>query len=177
MSLQISLTVWTVICFIALAFILDRLLFKPILSFMDRRDEKVRQAREEKDSAVRAREEEIDRLEEANAEALRSAAAEAVANGERVREQVAGSVAETKELYFRKLQEEKDLLAQEAVSIREQLTPHMGELAELFTGKLLSWQEDMTISKEAESSAPQMDAAAMAAITASRDLPDGSEDS
>ncbi len=176
MTVQISITVWTILCLVALMLILNRFLFRPLLSFMDRRNDKIRLAKEEKETALQERETEIHRLEEAQEAALRSAAAEAAASGERIREQVAGSVAEAKELYYRKLQEEKDLLAQEAVSIQEQLTPHMGELAELFTGKLLSWQEDMTISSEAESSAPQMDAAAMAAISAARDLQDAPED-
>lgn len=44
MTIQISITVWTVICFILLMLILHNWLFKPVLQMMDRRRERIEKA-------------------------------------------------------------------------------------------------------------------------------------
>ncbi len=41
MTIQLSVTVWTVICFVALMLILNNLLFKPVLKLMDERKERI----------------------------------------------------------------------------------------------------------------------------------------
>ncbi|MBQ6824670.1 MAG: ATP synthase F0 subunit B [Clostridia bacterium] len=48
MTIQLSVTVWTVICFILLMVILHHLLFKPVLKMMDHRHERVEKARKKK---------------------------------------------------------------------------------------------------------------------------------
>ncbi len=48
MSIQISVTIWTVICFILLMLILNNLLFKPVLEIMDKRREKIAAAKAKK---------------------------------------------------------------------------------------------------------------------------------
>ena len=57
MTIQPSITVWTVICFSALFFILHFLLFKPILKQMDEREEKITNAKKEKEAAILRRDE------------------------------------------------------------------------------------------------------------------------
>ena len=57
MTLQPSLIIWTVICFCVLMFILNKLLFKPLLAFMDARKEKVAKARERAGEIMRERSE------------------------------------------------------------------------------------------------------------------------
>lgn len=46
MKIQISVVLWTVICFFILNFILHNLLFKPMLSHLDKRRQKILKARE-----------------------------------------------------------------------------------------------------------------------------------
>ena len=46
MTIQWSVLLWTVICFLLLVLILDRLLFRPVLELLDRRRERVRRAAE-----------------------------------------------------------------------------------------------------------------------------------
>lgn len=41
MTIQLSVVIWTVICFCLLMLILNRLLFRPLLKFMDARQEKI----------------------------------------------------------------------------------------------------------------------------------------
>ena len=54
MTVQLPVLLWTVICFGALVLILNNLLFKPMLAFMDRRNERIRLAAEKKEANERA---------------------------------------------------------------------------------------------------------------------------
>ena len=45
MTIEPSLIVWTVLCFLALVLILKKLLFQPMLTFMDARNAKIEAAR------------------------------------------------------------------------------------------------------------------------------------
>lgn len=51
MTIQLSLVVWTIICFVALFFILRSLLFEPILKLMDAREKKISDAENAKEEA------------------------------------------------------------------------------------------------------------------------------
>ena len=62
MNIQISVIIWTVICFVAMMVILRNLLFKPLLEIMDKRSERLANARKKKaeiEEAKRKHEEEI----------------------------------------------------------------------------------------------------------------------
>lgn len=48
MTIQLSISVWTVICFVLLMVILDKLLFKPVLKVMDERKERIKRAADTK---------------------------------------------------------------------------------------------------------------------------------
>lgn len=61
MTVQPSLIVWTIICFLALFFILRGLLFRPLLSLMDAREKKIADAKRAGEEA-RLREEEAARF-------------------------------------------------------------------------------------------------------------------
>ena len=85
MSIQISVVVWTLICFAALYLVLRNLLFKPMLSVMDQRKKKIEDASAAKEEAERLLEKK--RLEAlAEQEALsRKAAEEEKLEAEKVR--------------------------------------------------------------------------------------------
>lgn len=48
MTIQISVTIWTIICFVLLMLILHNLLFKPVLKVMDERRERIEKAAQKK---------------------------------------------------------------------------------------------------------------------------------
>ena len=48
MEIQLSVIIWTVICFLLLMLILKKLLFTPILKMLDGREEKIEAARKKK---------------------------------------------------------------------------------------------------------------------------------
>lgn len=54
MTIQPSILIWTLISFCLLMLILDRLLFRPMLSFMDARNERIEAARKKKEEDERA---------------------------------------------------------------------------------------------------------------------------
>ena len=83
MTIEPSLIVWTVLCFLALMLILKKLLFQPMLTFMDTRNAKIEAARKAKEDARTEYEAEARRLadERAAQEAqLRQSGAEALAH-------------------------------------------------------------------------------------------------
>ena len=85
MNVQISVTVWTVICFAALYLILNHLLFKPMLRLMDGREKKIADAAAAKTAAVQALEEQRIAAQAQQDEQSRLAREQAKADAEQVR--------------------------------------------------------------------------------------------
>ena len=104
MTVQPSVTLWTVLCFLALMLILDRLLFRPLLAFMDKRQEKIDRARREKAEALEERERELARREEDRTAAKRQALERASAALEETREEYDRRAAERRAENERKLE-------------------------------------------------------------------------
>ena len=123
MTIQISVTVWTIICFLLLMLILDRLLFRPLLGFMDKRREKIDGAKFAKDTALREREEELSRRATEQAEAKRQAMADARAALEDKREEYARQTAEKKAENERRIAELRQDLHRESGEILAAMEP------------------------------------------------------
>ena len=68
MEIQLSLILWTVICFALLMLVLQKLLFQPMLRMMDKRRLKIAEAHVRAEQLKQAREEQAARLEEARAQ-------------------------------------------------------------------------------------------------------------
>lgn len=72
MDIQLSVIIWTVICFGILMLVLDRLLFRPLLKLMDERKERVESARKNAVEAARQAEAlRFERIESEKAERQR----------------------------------------------------------------------------------------------------------
>ena len=74
-EIQLSLIVWTVICFFIMLFVLDKLLLKPMLRFMDDRQKRIESAEVKKQELSEAKkniEDEIKRLTAEKTEKLRA---------------------------------------------------------------------------------------------------------
>ena len=149
MTVQVSVTVWTILCFLALMLILDRLLFRPLLSFMD----KVDAARVAKETALRQREEELRQREEDTAAAEKKAAQEAAAAVDAARTAGAAAAAEKKTDSARRLEAQRAALERESQAIQSSILPRMGELAAVFAQRLQSWQDQEDAAPPAEPSA------------------------
>lgn len=97
LSINISELIWGIINFILLYFLLKRFLFKPMLSFMDKRDARIREGLEAKEKALAEKEKQAEGLRHAHrqgqsrAQELIGAAAEEDKRLER--EEIAGAKA------------------------------------------------------------------------------------
>lgn len=81
MTIQLSVLVWTIICFVLLMLILHHLLFQPVLKVLDDRKARIRNATEKKA--------EFSRIAEKNAAALREKeAARLEARRRQIKEQI-----------------------------------------------------------------------------------------
>lgn len=139
MTIQVSVIVWTVICFIALALILDRLLFRPMLSFMDSRREKIDRAKSARDDALRQRQEELDRREQARAAASRQAMLDAAAALETTREENARRLSDRRaELEVRR-EADGEVLAARSRALLAEAEPREDELVAALAERLQLW--------------------------------------
>ena len=158
MTIEPSLVIWTVLCFLALLVILKKLLFQPMLTFMDARKAKVLAAREAKTRAAEEHEAEVKRLEEeyAAAEAKqREAAAEAM---EKLHDETVQLTAQKRAEAAARLENDRAAYAEDGKRIRETLEPKLSSLALTFVNYLQQWQDDHHSAVDAESvAAPYAD--------------------
>ena len=163
MSIQISVTVWTVLCFLALMLLLDRLLFRPLLSFMDARQEKIDRARAQRETAQRERDEELRRREEDRAERERRAVQTNVAALDALRRETAEAVERKKADNARRMEEYRSALLRESDAITRALEPRLGELAAASAKRLRTWYDQPELTAEEEAAAPHAQAEPSAA--------------
>lgn len=141
MTIQLSVTLWTILCFLALMVILDRLLFRPMLSFMDARRAKIEAARAVREESAAAREAELERREASRREAAQKAQTAETQKLETTRRAIVRAVDKRKAENARWLEAMSSGLDQESDTIRRQLEPLMDEMAVAFANRLLVWQD------------------------------------
>lgn len=136
MTVQISVVIWTVINFLLLMLILNQLLFKPMLRFMDARKEKIDSAKNELAEAHSAREAELRRRSELREASRRRAMLEAAAAAEAQKHADAAELSCAKKEYESKLWEEEARIRDEGEAIKAQLCEKLDELATAFAHRL-----------------------------------------
>lgn len=158
MTIEPSLIVWTVLCFLALMLILKKLLFQPMLTFMDARNAKIEAARKAKEQARADQEAETRRLldERAAQEAqLRQSGAEVI---EHAHEELLRHTAEKRAEAARRLEGNRAALAEESSRISRELEPQLSDLALDLVNHLQHWQDDRHSAVDAETiAAPYAD--------------------
>ena len=137
MSFQLPVLLWTLICFWLLVVILDRLLFRPMLAFMDARQDKIRRAAEKKEEDSRALREAEEKLaafrkeEAAHLDALSKAAA---ADAHREADAARAAAAEERD---RTIRESRVSFGNESAQIGNILDANADELAKAFLAALI----------------------------------------
>lgn len=137
MSIQISVTIWTVICFILLMLILNNLLFKPVLSVMDKRRERI--------AAAKAKKAEFDRLTAEHERLCAEKKAEHEADEKRIiKERVEKvqsdrkkAVEAAKEVRLQRLDDVRRSTDAEEEEILSKLSVHARELAVMLADKIV----------------------------------------
>ena len=141
MTIEPSLIVWTVLCFFALMLILKKLLFQPMLTFMDTRNAKIEAARKAKEDARTEYEAEARRL-----------ADERAAQEAQLRQSDAEALEQAQEELHRAA------LAEESERITRELEPQLSDLALDLVNHLQHWQDDRHSAVDAETiAAPYAD--------------------
>ena len=141
MTIQLSVTLWTILCFLALMVILDRLLFRPMLAFMDARRAKIEAARALRENAEAQRQAELDRRAAERTAAMRRAQTQENEKLETLRRTSARAVEQRKAENARWLEAMGSGLNEESEAIRRRLEPVMDEMAAAFAKRLLVWQD------------------------------------
>lgn len=137
MTIYVSEIIWTVVCFLVLLVVLKKLLFDPILTFMDARDKKLARARKAGEDAAAARTAadealaEARRKDRADANAL---LAEARARDEQAR---AEAVSAVKQETAQTMKQARTDLRESEQRAREQLEAKAPELAGALAEALL----------------------------------------
>ena len=150
MTIEPSLIVWTVLCFLALVLILKKLLFQPMLTFMDTRNAKIEAARKAKEDARTEYEAEARRLadERAAQEAqLRQSGAKAL---EQAQEELRRETTQKRAEAAQRLAENRAVLAEESERITRELEPQLSGLALDLVNHLQHWQDDRHSAVDAE---------------------------
>ncbi len=138
MTIQPSILVWTVICFCLLMLILNNLLFKPMLAFMDKRKEKI--------DAAQKRKAEIEKSEQEYAENLAARREQFLLNEAKRAEEAVNSAIKKADERERAAECEKEKrieLAKTDVEIEkselsEKLDKSVEELAQAFVTRIVS---------------------------------------
>ena len=158
MTIEPSLIVWTVLCFLALVLILKKLLFQPMLSFLDTRNAKIEAARKANEDARTEYEAEARHLadERAAQEAqLRQSGAEAL---EQAQEELRRETTQKRAEAAQRLAENRAALAEESERITRELEPLLSNLALDLVNHLQHWQNDRHSAVDAETvAAPYAD--------------------
>ena len=116
LSINPSEVIWTILCFFALLFVLDRLLYRPLVRFMDERKARVDAGLNEEAAARAAIEEEERDLEREREERLQEAKDELRAEKDRSEERRVEALREAKQLAAETAEQGKN----EAAALREQ---------------------------------------------------------
>ena len=138
MTVQLPVLLWTVICFGALILILQNLLFRPILSLLDRRADRIAKAAAKEAEDRRAREEAeeaLKRFGEAEREHI-SALSEAALTG--ARREADAMLSEAAERSAERLERTRTDLAAESDAVRQTLDGKAEELVQEWVSSLMS---------------------------------------
>lgn len=138
MTIQISVLLWTVITFCILMFFLNKFLFKPLLAFMDAREQKIASARERREKAALAletAEREAEQRRRAAEKQARDAAAAAILDAKRL---AAKQTAEAENKYALLLEQRRSEMETEKRELQQNLDAGMDDLVTAFVQKLVS---------------------------------------
>lgn len=138
MTIQISVLLWTVITFCILMFFLNKFLFKPLLAFMDAREQRIASARERREKAALAletAEREAEERRRAAEKQARDAAAAAILDAKRL---AAKQTAEAENKYALLLEQRRSEMETEKRELQQNLDAGMDDLVTAFVQKLVS---------------------------------------
>lgn len=137
MTIQLSVTVWTVICFCLLMFILHNLLFKPVLQVIDKRRERINRAAEKRAEHDKQKKDYESALIEKKAVAYEEQQKRIKAEIETIRSDSKKAIESAKEERLRDVDFYREKTDIERDEILRELSNHANELATSFADSLI----------------------------------------
>ena len=136
-SINISELIWTVINFILLFVLLNRFLYKPLITFMSDRQARIDAGLREEEDAKAAIEKNNERLQEEKDKSREEARQLLAQNAEEIEKHSAEMMQEAKKTSVQNRKEMEAALAEKQLQTGEQLRDAAPELASILTARLL----------------------------------------
>ena len=136
MNIQLSVVLWTIICFVLLMLILHNLLFKPVLKVLDARREKIENAAAKKAEWEKAGQEHAAMLAEREEQFARERQQQIREEVEAFRQDSKRTVELAKEARMELVDSYRSYVEAEREAILRRLSVHASELATAFADKL-----------------------------------------
>ena len=137
LSINPSELIWTILCFLALLFLLDRLLYKPLVRFMDERKARIDAGLNEEKAAREALDEDTRALEQERQRELSRASEELRADKEKNEEHRAAAVREAKQRAADSAQQGRAQTETLYAELDEELRRRRDELGESLARRML----------------------------------------
>ncbi len=137
MTIQISVTIWTILCFLALMAVLHFVLFKPMLGLMDKRRRRIEEAlakKKEYEELAIAKEAELARSRERAKEEQKKQVKNRL---ETIRKEGKATVEAAKVQRLREVEAYRDAVEFDQKNILDTLEAHSMELAVAFAERLI----------------------------------------
>lgn len=138
MNIQLSVALWTIICFCLAMLILNKLLFKPLLQVMDARQEKIDRARGKQKAHMEAYEQELKALEEAREAEKQQKILQAAAALQASQEQTGLDLAAQRQADAAEIEAYREQLMAESQVLKTKLDDGLEALATTFAERLAS---------------------------------------
>lgn len=137
MSINVSEVIWTVICFFVLLFVLKKLLFTPLITFMEERKARVDAALAEKRAAEQQQQESNNALQD-SWKARSDEAKQLVAEGSKSDDKDRAAVLQQAQEQAAQAQSDaRDRIEQEAAAVQQEAKEQMDELVTVLAQQLL----------------------------------------
>ena len=138
MSIQISVVIWTVICFLLLMLILKNWLFKPVLEVMDKRRSRIEKAKEKQLEIQRLSAEHESMLAEQKKTFLKEQKAKADMEIEKIQADSKKSVDSARTVRLNTYETYREECAKEYSRILSNAEKSTEQIAEIFADRLIS---------------------------------------
>lgn len=138
MNIQLSVIIWTVICFLLLTVILKNLLFTPVLKVLDGRKEKIEAAREKKAEIERLTAENEEYLEKQKALDIEKRKAEAKAAAQKIQSDGKKEIEAAQRKCLDDIKAYREGISDEYEQIVKSVAPKMETAAAIFAKNIIS---------------------------------------
>ncbi|MDD6145510.1 MAG: hypothetical protein PUB43_00490 [Oscillospiraceae bacterium] len=138
MNIQVSVLIWTVICFLLLMLILHFLLFKPVLKVLDERKARIQKAQEKSETISALQQEHEQRREQQKIEYIEKRKDEAKAIANNIQSEGKKQIEATQRQRQQQAEEYRKRITQEYEDIINQVSPKMETAAAIFAKNLIS---------------------------------------